>query len=199
MPLLWKRNLAMTKNRFWVILILLTLAACQPVPAVSTAGVTVVPMASSTPGISGERQKLEGYFSFITPEAYIAELEDDSVFFSDETKKIFISLAIIGVGEDGRTAQGLIDSIFVKFEGHEIIDPSDTTVGGLAGTRADFSGVLGSTVVSGNYVVIDLGEGVSFFAFGMGNVEAEIDTWESYGRLNFTQLLNTVEISFGSY
>lgn len=69
----------------------------------------------------------------------------------------------------------------------------------LAGREADFSGVLSGTVVSGNYVVVDLDKGVSFLAFGMGNVSKDIDTWEDYGRFNFTQLLSTVDILFGIY
>lgn len=177
---------------------ILLLAACQPAIAEPTIGVTVIPIASSTPGITGERQQLKGYFSFITPEAFVAELEDDSVFISDEAEEIFISLAIIGAGEE-RTAQALLDDIFESFDGVEILPTLDTQVGGLAGHENDFSGVLSGTVVSGNYVVVVLENGVSFMAFGMGNVEQDNDAWEAYGRLNFAQLLETVEILFGTY
>ena len=185
--------------KFAMLITLLLLTACQPVAIEPNVGLTLIPIASSTPGIIGERQHLEGYFSFITPENYFAELDDDSVFISDRTDEIFISLAIIGTGEDERTAQSLIDEIFGKFDGHEILNPSNTEVGGLAGRKVDFSGVLSNSVVSGNYVIIDLGDGVSFLAFGMGNVEEEKNTWDDYGRLNFTQLLATVEILFDTY
>lgn len=121
----------------------LLLAACQPVPATvePTAGITVVPIASSTPGLSGDRQLLEGYFSFISPVDYVAELEDDSVFISDAQEEIFISLAIIGAGEDNRSVEGLLDDIFGKFNGVEIKVPVQASVDGMAGQKTEFSGV----------------------------------------------------------
>jgi hypothetical protein len=198
----------MKNNVSWLLgsLGLLLLVGCQPMPAQDPA-VTVVVLESATPEptkaptetatpqpLSGERQHLEGYFSFIASENYTADVEDDSVFISDEGAEIFISFAIIGAGQDERSAQGLVDSIFAKFEGHEIQTASVTQVGGLVGSRADFSGVLSGTVVSGNYVIVDLDDGVSFFAFGMGNVSESNDTWQGYGRMDFEQMLDTVEI-----
>jgi hypothetical protein len=72
-------------------------------------------------------------------------------------------------------------------------------VGGYEGSKTEFSGLLNSTVVSGNYIIVDLGEEVSFLAFGMGYVTKEIDNWESSGRVEFARMLDTVEIVFGTY
>jgi hypothetical protein len=187
-------------------------SGCQAAPAVEPAAITVIPIVSSTAEptqsptetatpqpLSGERQELEGYFSFIASDAYIAELEAKSAFISDEGEQVFISFAIIGEGEDERTAHSLIEQIFARFEGHELQNVSVTSVGGFEGSKTEFSGLLNSTVVSGNYIIVDLSEEVSFLAFGMGYVTKEIDNWESSGRVEFARMLDTVEIVFGTY
>ncbi len=183
-----------------VLFALFFLLACQaePVPAEPSAGVTMIPIASVTPGLSGERQSLEGYFSFISPADFEAEFEKDSAFISDSNGEIFISLAIIGAGEDERTVQGLLDDIFGKFDDVDIKNPERTLIDGNAGQKVDFSGVISQGVVSGYYVTTDLGNDISFLAFGMGKVTQDSDSWQQFGELNFMQLLDTVDILFGS-
>lgn len=72
----------MIKNHYWLLVIAMVVivSGCQPATSESTAAVTVVSMASSTPpgptdaptetaiaeALSDERQHLEGYFSFIS-------------------------------------------------------------------------------------------------------------------------------------
>ncbi len=172
--------------KFAAILSLSLLTACQPAPIV----------VELTPGMAGERQSLEGYFSFISPANFEPELEEKSVFISDPAGEVFISLAIIGEGEDERTAQGLLDDIFERFDRVEVKDAQATTLDGASGVKADFSGVINGGVVSGYYVNIDLGNDVSFLAFGMGKVTETADSWQQYGKSNFTQLLGTVDILF---
>jgi len=174
--------------KYATILALLLLVACQTAPVV----------VELTPGALGDRQTLEGYFSFISPVDYIAEFENVSVFISDSQEEIFISLAVIGAGEDERMVQGLLDDIFEKFDGVEITTPVQASVDGMPGQKAEFSGVIGGGVVSGYYLTIDLGDDISFLAFGMGKVTQDTDSWQQFGQTDFTQLLETVEILFGS-
>lgn len=183
-----------------VIFALLLLSACQvaPVTVEPTSAVTVVPIDSSTSGLSGKRQKLEGYFSFISPTDYGAELEEDSAFISDSAQEIFMSLAIIGAGEDERSVEELLENIFGNFEGVELKIPVNTIVDGMAGQKTEFSGVIQGGVVSGYYVTIDLGNDISFLAFGMGKVTQDTDSWQQFGQMDFTQLLDTVEILLAS-
>jgi hypothetical protein len=173
--------------------------------------VTVAVLASSTPEstlapsdtptaspFTGERKQVAGFFSFITPLNYHADLEERAAFVSDLDQEVFLSLAIIGEGEDERTVQELVDDIFEGFDGVEVKDPETYTIDSLTGQRAEFSGVTSGGVVSGYYVIIDLGNEISFLAFGMGKVTESTDSWLQYGELNFTQLLETVDILFGS-
>ena len=201
----------MRRTGFFPLVIGVFLIACQPAAGEPAAAVTVVSLANSTPEPTfpptetaaartpiGERKHVGGFFSFITPLNYHADLEEKAVFISDVGQEVFLSLAVIGADEDERTAQSLLEDIFAIFEGVEVQADTKTKVSGMTGTRADFSGVLSGSVISGNYVVIDLGEEVSFLAFGFGNVTAEYDRWEEYGLMNFAELLASVEIPFGA-
>lgn len=187
------------------------LTACQLMVREPTAAVTIVALASSTPeppmeptetvsarASINERRHVEGYFSFVTPLNYHADIEEKAVFISDIGQEVFLSLVVIGAGEDERTARSLMEDIFAAFEGVEVQADSETHVSGLSGIQADFSGVLSGSVISGNYVVIDIGGGVSFLAFGFGNVTEENNRWEEYGGMNFAELLASVEILFGA-
>jgi len=156
---------------------------------------SVVPTVTPPALAEADRQTVGEYFSFIPVPGYAAELEDTIAYLQNETGDVSISLALIGVGEDERLVEDVLTGVFEKFSGLDRGDPVATMLDGLAANQMDFNGVLGQSVLSGSYVVVDLGDEASFLAFAFANVTADQDDWLHHGNVEFAQLLNSIQLA----
>ncbi|HSS95520.1 MAG TPA: hypothetical protein VLK33_00740, partial [Terriglobales bacterium] len=93
-------------------IVVAVLASSTPLPkAIPTAKPTKPTLSES------DRQTIEGAFSFIAPTGYTTALKPISAEIDHSQDNVFLTIAIIGLGDDERTARGLLNDIFEKFQG----------------------------------------------------------------------------------